>query len=111
MLSSFRVSKPFGEAEIDHIDVVLFLSNSYEEVVGLDVSMQEVPRVDELYSLQLKALDIISYHLVCEHQHCFERKLPLAIVEKILKTRSEEVDHHDVVITFHSEPVDIWDTN
>jgi hypothetical protein len=53
MLTGFGVSKPFGEAEIDDIHVVLLLANSNEEVVWLNVSVKEVPGVHELNSLKL----------------------------------------------------------
>ena len=53
MLSSLRVSKALSQAKIDDIDVVLLLADADQEVVRLDVSMQEVPRVHELNSLQL----------------------------------------------------------
>ena len=42
MLTSLGVSEALGQAEIDHVDVVLFLANADEEVIGLDVSVQEM---------------------------------------------------------------------
>ena len=75
MLTRFRVSEPLSEAEIDYIDVVLLLADSNEEVIGLDVSVQEVARVDELDSLQ---------HLVSQHKDCLEGELTLAVVEQVL---------------------------
>ena len=53
MLSSLRVSKALSQAKIDHIDVVLLLANTDQEVVRLDVSVQEMPRMHELNSLKL----------------------------------------------------------
>ena len=52
-----------------------------------------------------------TYHLVGEHKDCFETKLALAVVEKILEARAEQVDHHDVVVALNSKPVHVWDTN
>jgi len=59
---------------------VLFLSNTDEEVVRFDITMQEMARMNKLNALQ---------HLIGEHEHGFERKLALAVVEKVLKTGSE----------------------
>ena len=53
MFSSFGVSESLGQTEINHINVVLLLPNSNKEVIGLNVSVQEVARVYEFYSLQL----------------------------------------------------------
>ena len=52
-----------------------------------------------------------TYHLVSEHEDGFETKLALAVVEEILKTRSEQVDNHDVVVALDAKPMHIWDTN
>ncbi len=51
VLASLGVSEPLCQPEIDDIHVVLLLSDSDEEVVRLDISMQEVPRMDKFYSL------------------------------------------------------------
>ena len=53
VLTCLGVSEPLGQAEIDDVDEVLLLLNSNEEVVRLDVSVQEVPGVNEFKSLQL----------------------------------------------------------
>jgi len=53
VLAGLGVPEPLGEAEVDYVDVVLLLANADEEVVGLDVSVQEVPRVDEFNALEL----------------------------------------------------------
>jgi len=64
--------------------------------------MQEVARVDEFQSLK---------HLIRKHQHGFERELSLAVVEQVLEGRTEQIDDHNVVVTFNSEPVHIRNTN
>ena len=53
MLASLGVSKALSQAKIDDIDVVLLLANTDQEVVRLDVSVQEMPRMHELNSLKL----------------------------------------------------------
>jgi len=52
-----------------------------------------------------------TYHLVSQHQDCLELELPLAVVEQVFQGWAQEVDNHDVVVTFDSEPVDVWDSN
>ena len=54
VLTSLRVSKPFCEAKIDNVNVVLLLSDTNKEIIWLDISVEEVSRVNELYSLKLK---------------------------------------------------------
>ena len=56
VLSRLRVPEPLSQPEIDHIDIVLLLPNTYQEVIWLDVSVQEVPRVHKLNSLQLSTI-------------------------------------------------------
>lgn len=51
MLSSLRVSETLSQSEVDHVDVVLLFSDTDQEVVRLDVSVQEVAGMNELNSL------------------------------------------------------------
>lgn len=53
VLSCLGITETLGQTEVDDVHVVLFLANTNEEVVRLDVSVQEVTRVHELNSLQL----------------------------------------------------------
>jgi len=53
VLTGLGVTEALGQTEIDDIHVVLFFSNSNQEIVGLDVSMEEMPGVDEFDSLKL----------------------------------------------------------
>ena len=50
-------------------------------------------------------------HLVANHRHCLQGKLPLAKGEKVLKTRTQQVHYHGVVITFHAEPLHARNAN
>jgi len=43
VLASLGVTESFSEAEIDNVDVVLLFTDSNQEVIGLDISMKEVP--------------------------------------------------------------------
>ena len=54
MLAGFGVSEALGESEVNHVYVVLLLADSDQEVVWLDVSVQEMPRMHKLNSLKLK---------------------------------------------------------
>ena len=53
MLTSLGISEALSQAKIDDIDVVLLLADADQEVVRLDVSVQEMPRMHELNSLKL----------------------------------------------------------
>ncbi len=50
MLMSFTISILFGQTKIDHIDDVGFFSETEEEVIGLDISMDIVSTVNEFNS-------------------------------------------------------------
>ncbi len=52
----FGVSESLGETEIDNVDVVLFFANADKEVVGFNISVQEVPRVYKFNSLELRRI-------------------------------------------------------
>ena len=72
MLACLRVTESFGEAEVDYVDVVLLFANSDQKVVRLDVSVEEVARVDKLDSLQLSKhvrAGPNTYHLICKHEN------------------------------------------
>ena len=72
MLASLRVSEPLGQTEINNVYVVLLLADSNQEVVWLNITMEEVPRMDKLNSLE---------HLIGQHKHCFKGEFALAVVE------------------------------
>jgi len=86
-----------GETEVDHVDLVAPLADAHEEVVGLDVTVNEALGVDVL-----DAAD----ELVGEQEDGLEGEFAVAEVEEILEGRSEQVEHHGVVVTFGAEPSD-----
>jgi hypothetical protein len=53
VLSSFRVTESLGQAEVDNVHIVLFLADSDQEIVWLNVSVKEMTGVYELDSLKL----------------------------------------------------------
>ena len=75
VLTGLGVTEALGQTEIDDIHVVLFFSNSNQEIVGLNVSMEEMPGVDEFDSLKLLKIVrkgwFFTYHLIYEHQDGF----------------------------------------
>lgn len=103
-----------GESKVDDIDLVAPLADTHEEVVGLDVAVDEVARVDVLDSRDLHPRTAVSahvstsrmhtYELVGEEENSLEGELAVAEVEEILETGSEEVDDHGVVVALDSEP-------
>ena len=72
MLASLRVAEPLGQTEINNVYVVLLLADSNQEVVWLNITMEEVPRMDKLNSLE---------HLIGQHKYCFKGEFALAVVE------------------------------
>ena len=72
MLASLRVAEPLSQTEINNVYVVLLLADSNQEVVWLNITMEEVPRMDKLNSLE---------HLIGQHKHCFKGEFALAVVE------------------------------
>lgn len=76
MLSRLGVSEPFGKTKVNHIDIVLLLTNANQEVVRLDVSVKEVATVDKLNSLE---------HLVSKHEYSLEGKLAFTVVKQVFK--------------------------
>ena len=43
MLSCFRVSEPLGQSEINDVNEMLFLTDTDQEVVWFDISVQKMP--------------------------------------------------------------------
>jgi hypothetical protein len=58
----------FGQTKIDHIDLVASLTDAHEEVVWLDVSVDEVTRVNVFNARNLRGnKNSISFR---NHTHC-----------------------------------------
>mmetsp|Transcript_28639 Transcript_28639/g.58257 ORF Transcript_28639/g.58257 Transcript_28639/m.58257 type:complete len:205 (+) Transcript_28639:571-1185(+) len=90
------------KAEIDDVDLVCLLAQAHEKVVWLDVAVNETLRVDEFDAAQ---------HLLREHKNSFQAKLSRAKIEKILQARSQQVDHHHIVVALHTIPANVWQPN
>lgn len=51
----------------------------------------------------------ITHHLLGDHDYSLDRKLPVAVVEQVLQTGTEQVDDQDVVQALLAEVVNIRD--
>ena len=53
VLPCLWVSESLGQPKIDDINEMLLFANTYQEIVRFDISVQKVPGVDKLESLEL----------------------------------------------------------
>jgi hypothetical protein len=53
----------------------------------------------------------VTYHLVSEHEHSLELELALAVIEEVLERGTQQVNDHHIVISFHAEPMNVWNSN
>jgi len=102
VLMSLGVTVLLGETKVDDVDVVTTLASAHQEVVGLDIAMEEVLGVDVFNT---------GDHLVSKHEGSLEGELAAAEVEEIFERRSEEINDHDVVVTFNTIPPDVGNTH
>lgn len=99
---SLWVSVLLGQTEINYIDLVATLTNTHEEVVRLDITMNE--------GLGVNVLDA-GDELIGQEQDGLQGELAVAEVEEILQARTEKIENHGIVITFGTEPANERDTN
>ncbi|KAI3487940.1 hypothetical protein L1887_48023 [Cichorium endivia] len=101
-----------GETKVDDIDLVATLTDAHEEVVGLDVTVDEVSRVDVLDSRDLQGWRGVRGRRVrSEEKDGLEGELSVAEVEEVLEGRAEEVDDHGVVVALLAVPADEGDAD
>mmetsp|Transcript_164025 Transcript_164025/g.398635 ORF Transcript_164025/g.398635 Transcript_164025/m.398635 type:complete len:375 (+) Transcript_164025:167-1291(+) len=93
-----RVPVPLRQAEINDVDHVGAAAQPDQEVVGLDVAVDEVLRMDVLHAVD---------HLVRQHADRLHAELPIAEAEQILEGRPQQVDDHHVVVPLDPVPVDV----
>jgi hypothetical protein len=84
-----------GQTKVNDIDLVASLANTHQEVVRLNITVDEALGVNVL-----NATD----KLVGEQEDGLEREFAVAEIEEVLEGRSEQVEHHGVVVTLGSEP-------
>ena len=107
------------ETEVDDVNLVAALADTHQEVVGLDVTVDEVAGVDVLNTGDLQATvsnhycedPRDTYQLVGKEEYSLKAKLAVAEVEKILERRAEKVEDHGIVIAFGAKPPDEGNTN
>jgi hypothetical protein len=92
-----RVPVLLGETEVDNVDLVTPLTDTHEEVVGLDVTVNEALGVDVL-----DAAD----ELVGQQEDGLEGEFAVAEVEEILEGGAKKIENHGVVVTLGAEPSD-----
>ena len=74
MLSCFWISVSLCKAKINNVNYILFLSMTYQKVVGFHVSVDKMVIVQKLKSLN---------HLVGNHQSCLDCEFALAEIESV----------------------------
>ena len=111
MVPSPWVQVPFRQPEIDKVDNIALLAMPYQEILGLNVSMNEAHFVHGFHSVN-----------ALEHYHanCFDRKsrkigclglLAVTIFQELLKVCSEDVHDHDVEVAFGPVVVNLRETH
>ena len=70
---AISLNVPFGESEVKNEDLVAGFVESDAEVIGLDISVDEVPVMNVLNPLN---------HLIDEDQHTFQGELSEGLVEQ-----------------------------
>merc|ERR1712166_500181 len=81
---------------------MLHLANADQKVIRLDISVQEMARVNEFDSLK---------HLISQHEDGLQGELAFAVVEQVFERGAQQVNNHDVVVSLNAEPVHIRHTN
>jgi hypothetical protein len=87
MLFCFRISILFGHSKVDNVDDIggFGTRSTDEEVVGLDVSVDEVTVMDRLYTGELSSdlVDNKTHHLFGDHTACLDREFPPTHVKQV----------------------------
>lgn len=72
VFSGSGISVAFGKTEVDDVDEMLALPEANYEVIGFDIAMEEIARMDEFDARE---------HLVGKHEDSLERELAAAVGE------------------------------
>lgn len=99
---SLWVSVLLGQTEVDNINLVTTLTNTHEEIIRLDITMNE--------GFGMNVLDA-GNKLIGKEKDSLQRELAVAEVEEIFQTGSEKIENHGIVITFGTEPANERDAN
>jgi hypothetical protein len=99
---SLWVTILLGQTEIDDIDLVATLTNTHEEVVGLDITVDEGLGVNVLNT---------GDELIGEEKNGLQGELAIAEVKEILQTGPEEIQNHGIVVALGTEPANEGDSD
>ena len=126
VLFSLRVAILLGHSEINNVNDIGSLGGwaTDQEVIRLNIAVDQILLVDCLDAGQLesemcqrllerfgKGSCLLAYHLFRNHNDGLGREATVAVVEKVLKTGTQKVDHQDVVQTLLTEVVHIGNTS
>lgn len=56
---------------------------------------------------RFKKMQLCSHHLISEHEHGLEGELSTAVVEEVLEAGSEKINHHHIILSLHTEPLQV----
>lgn len=87
------------EAQICHINLILMLFHTHQEILRLDVSMNDI--------LEMNVLKTAN-ELIDKHQHRFEKELATAEVEEIFQAWSQQIKHQGVKAALCLINVNSW---
>lgn len=88
------------EAEVEDEELFLSAVDAHAEVIRFYIPMNEVSRMQVLYP---------QYHLIHQHQHCLQPKLPGVLPQQALQGGSHEIHNEVVVLVLGSAAVDSGD--
>jgi len=102
VLVGLGVAVLLGQSVVNDVHMVPLLASSHQEIVRLDVAMQKI--------LGVEILDTRD-HLIRKHEDSLQAELAATEIEQVFQTWAEQIDHHDIVIAFHSVPSNTWDAD
>jgi hypothetical protein len=117
MQMSLGVSVLLRETKVDNVDLVAPLANTHQEVVGLDVTVNEVSRVDVFDSrdeLIGEEKNSLQAEFAVAIEQVFQRWSPIKLARLTqypYRNHSQQVENHCVVIAFRSVPSYEGDTD
>ena len=89
------ISVHLGKTKIDNVDLVAMNTGTDHEIGGFNITVNEVGRVDKLYTRDLCNCiinrvtnyepDKFTYHLVCQKQNSFQAEFAVTAIENILQ--------------------------
>lgn len=99
---SLGVAILLGKTEIDNVDLVTSFTDTHEEVVGLDISVDERLGVNVFDSRN---------ELIGQEKNRLQGKLSVTKVEEILQTGAEKVENHGIIVALGTKPANKRDSN